>query len=516
MQTKEFPHIVMLGLVAIAGAMLLLITTRNSIGTSPDSVVYIGAAQNILDDRGLKVPYGEQIGTPLIHHAPLYPVTLAFAGLVGMELLVVARSLSLFLFVANILLVGLLIRGVTRQAIWLPTLGGLLILTSLTMLTIHAYAWTEPLFILLAFSGLWLLAAYWQNGRYPLLILSAILIGLAVLTRYAGLSLVATGGLGILLFAPVPWRRRLLDGVVFGVVSLVPFAMWSVRNQLLADAAAGGRQVAFHPIGMSHFWQAVFTLTNWLHVPNGVPGELRVLVILTMFVGLVRLLWWGYRADTAVPNLLKLLLLFIIVYPAFLAFSISFFDANTPLDDRILSPLYVAGVVLVLAALARLPDKVEGRWLTAILILVAVLFVGTAVWREVRWIEANAGLGLGFSARAWQQSDLLAEVRQLPDDTPLFSNVPEAVYLHTGKSALSLPRQFNPVAQMANTNYDRDMATIRQQIAQNGGVIVYFHALRPEAEQIINDLAADLPLITLLQTSDGSLFVAASEERTRK
>jgi hypothetical protein len=145
-------------------------------------------------------------------------------------------------------------------------------------------------------------------------------------------------------------RRRLLDASIFSILGILPFVLWTVYNQSVAATTPGGRELAFHPVGMPHLWQAVYTLTNWLHLPDNIPGIVRVPVLLFVVAGLGVSLWWAYRAkpgNTAVPGLLKLLLLFVILYPLFLAFSISFIDANTPLDERILSPLYVAGAVLV-------------------------------------------------------------------------------------------------------------------------------------------------------------------------
>ena len=43
---------------------------------------------------------------------------------------------------------------------------------------------------------------------------------------------------------------------------------------------------------------------------------------------------------------LQVLLIFAVVYALFLAVSISLVDANTPLDDRILSPLYIIAFVM--------------------------------------------------------------------------------------------------------------------------------------------------------------------------
>ncbi|NJN53909.1 MAG: hypothetical protein HC804_03625 [Anaerolineae bacterium] len=349
-------------LLALAGMgmVLLLVVTRQGIGTSPDAVSYIGAADSLLAGEGLSSAYGRNAGQPL-PSVPALSLLLAGVSLTGLSPASSARWLNALIYGANIFLVGLLVYSSARQQNWLPVVAGVLLLTALPVLIIHAYAWSEPLFLLLTFSGLWLLAVYLENGRYLLLFFSAILLGLAVLARYAGLPLIPTGAVGIFLFAQWPLRRRFLDAFLFGVVSCIPYGLWVMRNAQLTGSASA-REFAFHPIGMTHFWQAVFTLTDWLHLPDGTPGIARVLVLLLAGGGLALLFWWAYwgknrlttERQPAVPHLLKLLLLLPFYTCSSWLFSISFFDANTPLDERILSPLYFVGIILLITVLARL------------------------------------------------------------------------------------------------------------------------------------------------------------------
>jgi hypothetical protein len=49
---------------------------------------------------------------------------------------------------------------------------------------------------------------------------------------------------------------------------------------------------------------------------------------------------------------------------------------------------------------------------------------------------------------------------------------------------------------------------MRQKIANEGGAIVYFHTLRPEAKQTVADIQVSLPLAVLVQASDGTIYIA--------
>lgn len=511
-EKHQTPFIIMAGL-ALLGVLLMLSLTRWGVGLSPDSVSYIGGARSLVQGEGLRNGFGEDVGEPMTFRAPLYSVLLAGLAKAGLEAVSAARWLNALFFGANIFLVGVLIYSVTRHDRWLPIVGSLLVLLSLVMLTIHAFAWTEPLFILLGFSGFLLLASYLQNERFVLLMLAGVLMGLAVLTRYAGLPLLAAAGLGVLLFSQKGYGRRLVDALLFGIVGILPFAVWTGRNMLVAGNSSG-RAFVFHPIGMTQIWQAVFTMTNWMQLPAVVPGIVRILILVMFAVGLLVLIYWAYESGevaeasaTAVPYLIKLLLLFILVYFAFLVVSISFLDANTPLDDRILSPVFVAWVVIIAWTISILWQRTRRKTLLAGVVLAALgLFVITAVINNVRWGLPIYQNGSGFSHKDWQSSATLDEVKRLPADTPIYSNVPEVIYLYTNQPALALPRPYNVATQQTDDNYDQKLADVQQQLSQNSGVIVFFDTLRPDALEIVNDVAQQLPLTTLTQTADGTIF----------
>lgn len=518
-------------LAALLGIVLMIFITRWGIGTSPDSISYIGGSRTLLAGEGLMNAYGEDVGTPMTFRAPLYPFLLSGLALTGLTPLSAARWLNVIIFAANIILVGRLIFSVLRDSHWLPLLGAVLVLTSLPMINIHAFAWTEPLFILLAFSGFLLLDDGLQKENLFLILLAAVLMGLAVVTRYAGFPLIAVGGLGILLFSTVGYGRRLRQAVLFGLVAALPFALWTVRNMVVAGNSAG-REIAFHPFNMTHVRQLVFTLSGWLQLPDFLPNLVRLAVLGLVFGGLLLLLVWPLFAknsgagETAVPVLVKLLVLFVLVYMAFLVLSISFVDANTPLDDRILSPVFVACVVLFMYALSVLwqmitdrgdqtpearPPAGQKRWSLIILVVLGVAFLGTAVWRELNWIRAETGQGLGFTGLAWQQSDINAYIAQLPDDLPIYSNVPEAIYLHTEKSALSFPRKINVTTQRVEADYTAQMALIRQELLQEQGVIVFFSTLRQDARETITEIESELPLTISFEAADGLVYTAAPD-----
>ncbi len=270
--------------LSLIGFFTLLFMTKSGIGTSPDSVTYIGVARNLLEGKGVSVPFGRVIDSPLTQHPPLYPIVLALIGFLGIDPLTGARWLNIFLFGTLILFVGLSIKYHTSNSIWMPVFGSFLVLTSAVTLGIHSFAWTEPLFILLVFGGLALLAAYLDNSKWVFLVSASFLIGMATLTRYVGVAVIAAGFLGIMLLQDGKFLKKFRDAIFFGLISFLPIIIWLMRNSLSTNSVTS-RDIIFHPITVSQLLQALHTISTWLLIPVATPGLIKVLIWLIIFVG---------------------------------------------------------------------------------------------------------------------------------------------------------------------------------------------------------------------------------------
>src|SRR6266567_7464968 len=104
-RTRAWIAIIALG---ILGVGTLLWTTRGGIGISPDSLVYIDAAESLLSGQGYVEHKASGERLPLIHFPPGYPLLLTVPRSLGSPILAGARSLNSLLFGLNIVLVGIL------------------------------------------------------------------------------------------------------------------------------------------------------------------------------------------------------------------------------------------------------------------------------------------------------------------------------------------------------------------------------------------------------------------------
>jgi hypothetical protein len=504
-------------LLALAGSTLVLIATVHGAGISPDSVAYIASARNFLAGEGLTLPYGPGIDTPLTHFPPLYPLLLSGGGLFGIDPLQAARWLQALLFGLLIISVGATLYHYTRPAVGWAIGGALLTIAAPTMLTMAIMVWSEMIFLLLCLLALVLLARFLENQDRITLVASALLVGTATLTRYSGLALVFTAIVAILLLHRGPSAKKLVNVLWFACLSLCPLLLWVLRNINLAGTATS-RELAFHPIEWAHISQAIDTITGWFMLPVHLPTMVKLAVVLGLFMLLTATLLAPrlHNHQPAVPAVLHaparshfqpLIVLFILIYGAFLTFSISLIDANTPLDERILSPVYLVGVLLLLLTLHQFWETLKtNRLLQVVLPAVAMLFLALSIRQSAHLLNKSFHQGIGFAAIAWRDSELIQLVNELPVEALIYSNAPDGLHILTGRHVLPIPNKVNATTRSVNMNYANELAMIQQELSTKQGVVVYLTQLSRASSAQEEELRQQLALDFVWQTGDGAVY----------
>jgi 4-amino-4-deoxy-L-arabinose transferase-like glycosyltransferase len=435
---------------------------------------------------------------------PLFPAILAFTGGLASGPWSAARIVNALLFGATIALMGLALAWSFPELTWPGIAGALLVLASPALVGLQAMVWSEPLFLFLTLASLAALARWIGRPDGGWFVASAGLAALASLTRYVGVALLPVGVLGILWLGDGARRARAGRALVWAVVAAAPLAAW------LLNAGDTGRSVGLHLVSRAQAWEALYTVSGWLHLPPDANHAWRVLfgVVLGLWVAVVA--WAARRADVAgsAPPFVRLEALFAGSYVLALAASISLFDANTPLDDRILSPLLLAAIVglvyLGVITLRVFPGPaVRGAAAAA-----GVLLVLVGAGRTAGWLQQNAQDGIGFTGSAWRQSETLRLVEELPAGIPLFSNAPEPIYLYTGRHAASFPRAWLAMSETANPFFAAELSAMGEALAGDQGVAVYFRELPQRTALPEETLRTQLALRPLAETSDGVLYVA--------
>ena len=373
MQTRTIalsrPDIACVAIMGLVAFATVLLSTVSGIGLSLDSFDYIYAAQNLVAGHGLNSNHTTGQLAPFTHFPPLYPLSLAALGLLGLEPLVAARWLNSLCFPLSVILIGLITRINLGCRFWLMGLSCFLVTTSINMIKVFSFALSEPLFITFVLGKLFFLSLYLKSSERPFLLVGAACASLALLTRYVGVAAVGTGFVALVALTQKDWRNRLSDLRIFAVISLFPISLYIARNIYVAGTAAN-RTVMFHAIPGAKFAQFIDTLAGWLVPVGNLPFPLKQSVLIAAVLVLASGLVWCVREWT-LPGTgfvqthdKRALLLVGTSIPAYifsLVISLLFLDAAIPLNYRILAPLFPLCLVCVIGVLRRFLRASNGK-----------------------------------------------------------------------------------------------------------------------------------------------------------
>jgi len=496
-------------LIAVLAAGIFLTATSSGIGLVSDSFFYIGGSEGIINGEGFARPAADGSWKTITHFPPLYSALLAIPGYF-LPMTDAAEVLNLVLFVVNALLAAHLVLRTTGHRIS-GILAAIVWSLSPVLLKQQVSVLSEGLFFIILLLWLLQMLQYTQTRRWGALVVTGILVGLAYLTRYAGAALIIPGILFILFDSRSKIGDRLGRFLMFLCTGLLFPVVWAIRNFLLTGSTSN-RVFAWHPVSGVHAYNAADTVVRWLS-PIDLPGlvEIALLGILLFalgvifLAGLVRQSRGGLVSRERSSYAMLLLSGSILAYLSLLVISISFFDASTPLDDRILSPVY-AWLVLMLFTFVGKEMARGGKSLFRMFSLSLVVFL--SVWlgyRGIRTVRESAKYPAGFAGQTWQDSPVVDYVRHLDAGTLLYSNEIDGLYLLTGRMAYLIPVQWDPVSLQEREDYPERLETMRNRLMENEGALVLFSTLSRQDffpdEEVLSE-----GLTPVVEEASGSIY----------
>jgi 4-amino-4-deoxy-L-arabinose transferase-like glycosyltransferase len=455
----------------------LVWSTPLGIGVSPDSVTYIDTARNLLSGKGLQS--GDM---PLTHFPPVYPIVLAVSGLWGSDPLPGARWLHATLFGLNALLIGVITFWSTTKSVVGSLISILFFISSAQMFDLHTWAWSEPAFLFLCFSAFLLIALYISRPGKWLLLGASLFAGAAITTRYIGLALILAIMAIILLFGAKRFRDRITDSLILLLVAILPSAIWFLRNILVTQSAID-RTLAIHPIHFTHIESLVTTLYNfWIPIPCSDCSVISLILFLfagsLVLVGYLFVMRNELRGKASIEFVIQtLMLLFSISYVLFLFASISFADAQIPLDSRILSPVYISGVIFVISVFRKTADRLSKDGIWRGFLVLSLLLIGINWGSTISSANYLRDKGKGYTSLAWRNSESIAFIKTLPEDSIIYSNGPDAIRFLAQRETKLLPLRVDPGTQAPNPDFVAELETMGDDLIQNRAWIFYLDRL---------------------------------------
>jgi hypothetical protein len=498
--------------LSVVGAILLLWFTNKGIGLWEDSFDYITSALTLAETGQLGRVDALGAFRPLTHFPPGYPATLALLDLFGVDVYIGARWLSSLLFGLTVGLLGITGFLLTGSIAW-GIVASVLTITSEVVIGVHLWALSEPLYIFLSVLALVLVAAYLRSPRRMALLWAASLVtGLALLTRFVGVSVIGAGAVALVASPNAPLRKRATNAALFGIAGFVPLAAFLLRNFLISGNPADLSTPAWHFPSEAQWQEAARTLLNWA-LPDFVVESLggdESLVAVAVIIGMgvialalsTRLRFRPPPAGSGGwPGLMLIHITCGVAYALTVLMTVAVVHRITPLDDRILSPLYPTVVVVGIAVMAQLWSG-GGTRAKAVVLAVCVLFAAFQVARFRGLLRTLPADSRGFASEAWRASETIAYVRALPP-TLLYSNEIQALYFLTGRNAVFIPTRLNPATGEPREDYELSLARMRERLISEVGALVLIDPSELSSEEM-NELVDGLALEAEL--SDGVVY----------
>jgi hypothetical protein len=470
-----------LGVIALGAMGMLLYSTPEGLGLSDDSIGYIAGARSILSGQGYREAWLASNG-PVTHFPPGFSAALALIGLSGLDPLRGARFLNSILFGVNAFLLGIIGWRMTKSQIAGAALA-LLFTVNASLFRVHAVAMSEPLYIFFSLAAFLTFSEYFKTEKNLWLIVTGVLVAFAYLTRYAGLALLATFLVALILFHD-KWKKRAVSAGVF-IASVLPFLVgWAIRNELVAENATN-RQLVYHPLSAENIQTGIYNISeffvpveNWRRALVQTNGLLFVLLSILTLVLLVWVTWKGlkkfFKPATELPETLSFTsALYIFGYLASIVSSMMLFDASTKFKPRILSPVYVSLLTLLVLLGWWLWQK-RAVILRGLVIVLGIFILVFSLYETVNVLATLHKGGQGYASFKWYDSDAMAFLRKLPEGTIIYTNQPGPVYLYTDRPSYVLPDLIDAVTGLPRDRYTEGVNALHTDVLSGKAVLALF------------------------------------------
>lgn len=216
------------GTIGILGFLFILWITPFGSGVNPDSTIYMGGAKSLVAGEGFTLN-----GSLITHYPPFYSMMLAVMSIFENRLIQSARFLNAILYGTNLMLCGYVVYLSAGRNPFAAAFAVLFFFTTAPFLEIHAWAWSEPLFIALSLNCITLLSVYVTRPTLLTFIGSSLVLGFTMLTRYVGAAFLPVAlAMVFLARSGRPTGRKLLDAFLWLLVAITPLGIFFIEQSV--------------------------------------------------------------------------------------------------------------------------------------------------------------------------------------------------------------------------------------------------------------------------------------------
>jgi hypothetical protein len=219
--------------------------------------------------------------------------------------------------------------------------------------------------------------------------------------------------------------------------------------------------------------EALQAVRSWV-----LPSHASTVVSLGLVVVMLGVLvWLAWRSRDEAGDVPRVLAVLAVCYLGSVLASKSLFDASTPLDQGILTPVHLLALVALTLLLAlRLPEGPMLRGMVpAPAAVMALALVVVAVARGGSWVHDPAARTVGVRQSGMAQQSVGGRGQEL--DEPIFTNAADALYFEDGRASYALPQVTNPQSQLENQDLQPQLDEMKTFLQARRGLVVYFESV---------------------------------------
>jgi hypothetical protein len=178
-------------------------------------------------------------------------------------------------------------------------------------------------------------------------------------------------------------------------------------------------------------------------------------------------------------------------YLSSLIVTMTWFDAATKFQLRILAPIYVS----LLTTLVYFSFWLWKRQRPLTIVLVLSITVLSLHGMTNTMSQLRKG-GQGYASFRWFDSEAMEYLRNLPEGTRIYSNQVGPVYLYTGRAGYVLPDLVDAVTGLPRGNYEDGVAALNEDVLSGKAVLALFRygAADEDIQSIYSDLSKNMYL----------------------
>jgi hypothetical protein len=358
--------------------------------------------------------------------------------------------------------------------------------------------WSETIFILFLVLFIMAMHRYINAGSRKALLAAAVVTALACITRYAGVCIIATGGLVILLNSKSSWRKRFIDGIVFGIIAASLFVINISRNYQVSETLTGYREQSVTSF-IQNLHNTGIVFLNWVGFTN-YNDVVAVIIPAIIIMALVVICLRNYFREKNIGSFETLTAFLALIYLLFIIITatISRFEA---LNSRFISPAFIFLLLGITSWMPTFFSQSARKTKQFAVATVVLIFLGfqfgqfdadAKTWDMVK----DAGIP-GYTEDGWTQSPTVLFVEKnlvsFKKNYTIYSDATDAIYWFTHRPGKYLPGK-------------RDDIEIQEFLDDRHCYVVWFNDGEDDDRIDKNFLTQVKKMKLIKQFEDGSIY----------